>query len=209
MAAHIAKIILYLCRFVTGVQVNLRDLDIFTGVQVFYSNHSSHLDAMVVLSLLPVNVRNKTYIVGSKKYWQSNPLRRFIANKVFNTIMIDRASDGHTAGAFSAISNMTKVLEEGKSIIIFPEGARNSSDDISEFKGGIYHLAKNVKDVKFVPVYLENMNRIMPKGELIVIPIIGRAVFGSSILYQEGDNKQDFLARARKQLADLGVNEDG
>ncbi|MBL7215083.1 MAG: 1-acyl-sn-glycerol-3-phosphate acyltransferase [Phycisphaerae bacterium] len=206
MTELLAKIILYLCRLVSGVQVEIRDVDLFSGTVIFYANHSSHLDAMVILSLLPEERRKKTFIVGSKKYWQANAIRRYISNSVFRTVMIDRAGESNTSGAFAALSEMSKVLEQDCSIIIFPEGTRSSEGTISDFKRGIYHIAKKNSDIKLVPVYLENMNRIMPKGELIIIPLLGRVVFGKSITLLEGEDKEAFLARARNELVDLGGN---
>ena len=171
------KIILYLCRLISGVQVEITDADAIDDMTIFYGNHSSHLDAMVILSLLPPEIRKKTFIVGSKKYWHANAIRRYISNRVFQTVLIDRSGEGNESGAFAAMSHMTKVLKEGNSIIIFPEGTRNLEEGVSDFKRGIYHLTKKNSNVKLVPVYLENMNRIMPKGELIIIPLLGRAVF--------------------------------
>ena len=152
MTELLAKIILYLCRLVSGVQVEIRDVDLFSGTVIFYANHSSHLDAMVILSLLPEERRKKTFIVGSKKYWQANAIRRYISNSVFRTVMIDRAGESNTSGAFAALSEMSKVLEQDCSIIIFPEGTRSSEGTISDFKRGIYHIAKKNSDIKLVPV---------------------------------------------------------
>lgn len=204
MAGLIGKVILYLCRLISGVQVEIRDAGSLFDTVIFYANHSSHLDAMVILSLLPEEVRKKTTIVGSKQYWQANAIRRYISNHVFKTVLIERSGEGRESGAFSAISSMANVLEQGYSIIIFPEGTRGNDGTISDFKGGIYHLAKKHRSIKLVPVYLENMNRIMPKGELIIIPLLGRAVFGTPIQLLEGEHKDAFLARAKGELIDLG-----
>lgn len=204
MAELIGKVILYLCRLISGVQVEIRDAKSISDTVIFYANHSSHLDAMVILSLLPEEVRKKTTIVGSIKYWQASAIRRYISNHVFKTVLIERSGEGSASGAFSAISSMANVLEQGYSIIIFPEGTRGNDGTISDFKGGIYHLAKKHRSIKLIPVYLENMNRIMPKGELIIIPLLGRAVFGTPIQLLEGEHKDAFLARAKSELVDLG-----
>ncbi|MEN8127452.1 MAG: lysophospholipid acyltransferase family protein [Planctomycetota bacterium] len=209
MAGLIAKIILYFCRLISGVQVEIKDAELINGTLIFYGNHSSHLDSMVILSLLPKELREKTFIVGSKKYWQANAVRRYVSNRVFKTMLIDRSGEGNEAGAFAAISNMSNILSEGNCIIIFPEGTRSLDEGVSNFKGGIYHLAKKNNDVKLVPIFLENMNRIMPKGELIVIPLLGRAVFGNPIKLTEDEGKEEFLIRARNELAALGRNDLG
>jgi 1-acyl-sn-glycerol-3-phosphate acyltransferase len=204
MAGLIGKVILYLCRLISGVQVEIRDAGSISDTVIFYANHSSHLDAMIILSLLPEEVRKKTYIVSSKKYWQASAIRRYISNHLFKTVLVDRSGEGRESGAFSAISNMAGVLEQGYSIIIFPEGTRSNDGTISDFKGGIYHLAKKHSSIKLIPVYLENMNRILPKGELIIIPLLGRAVFGTPMQLLEEEHKDAFLARAKSELVDLG-----
>jgi 1-acyl-sn-glycerol-3-phosphate acyltransferase len=204
VAEFIGKIILYFCRLISGIQVEISDIDAIDDTTIFYGNHSSHLDAMVILSLLPRELRKKTFIVGSKKYWQANAVRRYISNRVFKTVLVDRSGEGNESGAFSAMSKMSKVLADGNSIIIFPEGTRNLHEGVSDFKRGIYHLAKKNSDVKLVPVYLENMNRIMPKGEFILIPLLGRAVFGKPLKLLEGESKEEFLIRAKNNLIALG-----
>ena len=204
MTRLFAKIILYLCRLISGVQMEIKDANSINGTLIFYANHSSHLDAMVILSLLPEEIRKNTFIVGSKKYWQTNAIRKYISNRVFKTLMIDRSGEGNESGAFAAMSNMSKVLREGNSIIIFPEGTRSSDEGVSDFKRGIYHLARKNSCVKLVPVYLENMNRIMPKGEFIIIPLLGRAVFGKPIRLIEDESKEEFLVRAKNELVVLG-----
>jgi 1-acyl-sn-glycerol-3-phosphate acyltransferase len=209
VAGFIAKCILYLCRLISGVQVEMKDAGVLDGTLIFYANHSSHLDAMVILSLLPEALRKKTFLVGSREYWQANALRRYISNHVFKTVMIARAGEGNESGAFSAISDMSRVLHEGNSLIIFPEGTRSFSQTVSEFKRGIYHLAKRNNDVRFIPIYLENMNRIMPKGELLIIPLLGRAIFGNPIRLIEGEDKEAFLTRARNELVVLGEHNHG
>jgi 1-acyl-sn-glycerol-3-phosphate acyltransferase len=161
---------------------------------------------MIIYSLLPPDIRKKTFIVGSKKYWQASAIRRYISNRAFQTVLIDRSGEGNESGAFAAMSRMSNVLADGNSMIIFPEGTRSLEEGISDFKGGIYHLAKKNSHVKLVPVLLENMNRIMPKGEFIVIPLLGRAVFGKPLKLLEGECKEEFLIRAKKELVALGEN---
>lgn len=209
MAELAAKILLYMCRLVSGVQAEIRDAASFSGTAIFYANHSSHLDAAAILSLLPKEIRKKTYLTGAKKYWQANGLRRYIATHVFKMVLIERAGEGESSGAFHALSDMSNVLKQGNSLLIFPEGTRSPDGVISDFKGGLYHLAKKNSDVKLVAVYLENMNRIMPKGEFMMIPLLGRATFGSPLPRLEDESKEAFLIRARNELIGLSGHTHG
>jgi 1-acyl-sn-glycerol-3-phosphate acyltransferase len=85
-------------------------------------------------------------------------------------------------------------------LIIFPEGTRNREATPQQFKAGIYHLARKFAHVELVPVYLENLNRIMPKGAFWPVPLICTARFGVPIFLQPGEDKDVFLERARQAV---------
>ena len=89
------------------------------------------------------------------------------------------------------------VLDAGDSLIIFPEGGRFPGPEPQKFKGGLFHLAKDRPQVQFVPVYLENLNRILPKGEILPVPLVGSITVGSPIRLESGETKAEFLDRAR------------
>jgi len=90
------------------------------------------------------------------------------------------------------------------SLIVFPEGTRSVNGEVAMFKSGLYHLAQVRPDVELVPVHLENLNRILPKGESLPVPMLSRLVFGAPIGVREGETKEEFLTRARAALVQLG-----
>lgn len=100
---------------------------------------------------------------------------------------------------------MESALDRGDSLIIFPEGSRLGDDDgnLGEFKPGLFHLAKRHPSVQLVPVYLENLNRILPKGEFFPAPILAAVTFGSPLKLLEGEDKKDFLVRAKQAIEEL------
>ena len=71
---------------------------------------------------------------------------------------------------------------------------------MSPFKGGLFHLAKNRPDVEFIPVLVENLNRILPKGEIVPVPLLGSLRFGAPIKLGSGEEKAVFLERARTAI---------
>ena len=71
------------------------------------------------------------------------------------------------------------------------------------FKTGIYHVACKRPNVRFVPVWIENLNRALPRGEVIPIPYICTCTFGAAIRLQEGESKEAFLARAQEAVLNL------
>lgn len=177
---------------------------------IFYCNHTSHLDAVVLWSLLPAHIRFQTRPVAAQDYWTKGSFRRFLALRAFNVILVTRGK-GHagadaTPSAHSAsqsLADMSAALEAGCSLIIFPEGTRGSGDAIAPFKSGLYHLARLRPTVLLVPVYLENLNRILPKGEILLVPLICNAHFGEPFRIDHEEPKPFFLERARQAMEEL------
>jgi 1-acyl-sn-glycerol-3-phosphate acyltransferase len=95
------------------------------------------------------------------------------------------------------LREMLAALDAGDSLIIFSEGSRFPRPEPQKFKGGLFHLARDRPQVQFVPVYLENLNRILSKGEILPVPLVGSITVGSPIRFESGETKADFLDRAR------------
>lgn len=168
---------------------------------VYYANHNSHGDFMLVWVSLPGPWRRRVRPVAGADYWNRGRLRSFVLRRVFNGLLIDRR--GHDPQA--AIAQMREALERGEALIVFPEGTRNSDDDVAlqPFKGGIYHLASADGAVAFVPVWLENINRVLPKGRVIPVPLLCQVIIGAPITPGPGEDKRTFLQRSREALLAL------
>jgi len=167
---------------------------------VYFSNHSSHADFILIWSALPFTLRHNTKPVAAKDYWEKGLVRRFLIKKVFDGLLIDRE------GKLEAcpIEQMSATLKLGSSLIVFPEGTRNSlSDELLPFKSGIYRLAKKSPETRFVPVWVTNLNRVMPKGKYVPLPLLSTVVFGVSLWLEEGEDKEAFLIRCQSALAEL------
>lgn len=180
------------------------------GQVVFFSNHTSHLDAVVLWALLPPALRARTRPVAAKDYWIKSPVRRFLACRVFRVILVARGSDhagtdetSSSQAIHQSLVDMTDALAAGSSLILFPEGTRGTGETIAHFKSGLYHLARLNPAVSLVPVYMENLNRILPKGEHLIVPLICNAHFGAPIRILENEPKSAFLARARQAMEEL------
>ncbi|WP_206292931.1 lysophospholipid acyltransferase family protein [Humisphaera borealis] len=196
-----------LLRLVTGAQARWKGSDPVRpdGVipqRIFFANHTSNLDAPVIWAALPTPVRRMTRPVAAKDYWEAGPIRRKIARDVFRAVLIERKK---VTRENNPLRIMEEAMESGDSLIIFPEGTRATDDDatVGEFKPGLWHLAKKRPDVELVPVYLENLNRILPKGDFILVPLLAAVTFGTPIRPNEGEDKPTFLARARESVATL------
>jgi len=164
---------------------------------IFFANHTSHLDFALLWATLPAEVRAQTSPVAAEDYWDRPGLRRWIARRVFNAVLIPR--EGITR-ANNPVERIGAVLEAGRSVIIFPEGTRSADGQPGVFRSGLYHLARRFPGLPLVPVHLENLNRIMPKGTLLPVPLIARVSFRPPITFREDEEKNAFLTRARAAL---------
>lgn len=193
----IHNLIALLIRMLTGVR--LIDESARPGPpRVYYANHSSHLDFVVIWAALPARFRGRVRPVAAADYWEHGPVRRWLAGKVFRAVLIPR---GKLTRDDDPIGRMTSVLEEGNDLIIFPEGTRSLDGRVAEFRPGIHALARRHPQAELIPVYLENLNRILPKGEFLMVPLMGNAIFGPPCEGpREGESRHDFLVRARESL---------
>ena len=171
-----------------------------TCQRVYFANHTSHLDALIVWSSLPQPVREVTRPVAAKDYWTRGVVRRWLAQEVFDAILIDRTDiKVHQ----SPVDKMLREAGTTHSLIVFPEGSRSVTGEIGEFKSGLYYLAKKRADIELVPVHIDNLNRVLPRGEFLPVPLLSCISFGPPLWLEHGEPKLDFLARARQAVLAL------
>lgn len=200
MSHPFAIVLAAIARIVSGVQVASRVAMPDDRQRVVFANHSSHLDTLVLWAALPPTLRARTRPVAARDYWAKGRVRSYFAERIFRALLIDRTTPG---AARAAIDTMIEALVAGESLILFPEGTRGDGTAIQPFRGGLYRLAEARPDVDFVPAYLENLNRILPKGEVLPVPLLSRLTFGEPIRLEPGEEKTAFLERARLAIEDL------
>ena len=164
--------------------------------RIYVANHTSHIDTVAIWAALPTHLQAHTHSVAAWDYWANNKFKRWLTTTGLNAVYIKRSKDD--ANGEDPLQPLYDTLAKGESLIIFPEGTRNKGEIPQPFKSGIYHLAKRFPHVEFIPVYLENLSRIMPKGEFWPVPLACTARFGTPFYLQEDEDKDDFLERARQ-----------
>ena len=188
-------------RFVTAVLGIWVDNKPSRKRRIYFANHASHGDFILIWIVLPPRLRRRTRPVAGSDYWLKSRLRRFIGIDVFNAVLIDRNKETRTR---DPIEIMQEAVDGGASLILFPEGTRNETDEpLQPFKAGLYHLARARPQLELVPVWIENLNRVMPKGEFIPVPLMCSVTFGPVLQLIGDETSEAFLARARDALLAL------
>lgn len=198
MIARIASELLFgATRFLVGGHPRWHGCEPSVRQRIYFANHASHLDTIILCAALPSWLRKTTHPVAAADYWGKGAVQRFVALQVLGAVLVERG------GARDPLAPLREVLDRGHSLIIFPEGTRRAEALPGGFKAGLYHLAKDYPDAELVPVYLTNLARAYPKGALIPAPISSAAHFGEPLKLADGEDKADFLARAQNSIVEL------
>lgn len=193
--------VLVFARFITAVRGRWEGIAPEEGQRVYFANHTSHGDFVLIWTVLPPHLRSRTRPVAGSDYWLKTKVRRFLGRDVFDAVLIDRDKETRDG---DPVAQMAEALDAGSSLIVFPEGTRNMTEaTLLPFKSGLYHLAQARPEVDLVPAWIDNLNRVMPKGEFVPVPLICTVTFGAPLRLAEAEAKADFLARAEAALLAL------
>lgn len=208
LARFCGRVITFFARAVTAVQPAWIGIDPEAArPRVYFANHASHGDFILIWAVLPPRLQRRTRPVAGADYWQAGRLRRFVGAEVFDALLIERQG---AADPGAAIRQMAEALDQGASLILFPEGTRNQSDAaLLPFRSGLYHLARSRPAIDLVPVWIENLNRVLPKGAVVPVPLMCKVSFGAALHLDAAEAKPDFLERARAALMALKPKEGG
>ena len=186
---------------ITGVRGNWVGCTPALGPRIYFANHASHGDFILVWTVFPAALRATARPVAASDYWNADAIRRFLGRDVFDAVLIDR---DNVTRQTDPIGAMSAALEAGASLILFPEGTRNTTNaPLLPFKSGLYWLAKRQPDIDLVPVWIDNLNRVMPKGEFLPVPLLCTVTFGAPLRLEVGEERQAFLDRSRNRLLAL------
>ncbi|CAG7843985.1 hypothetical protein USB125703_00203 [Pseudoclavibacter triregionum] len=189
---------------------------------IFFANHSSHLDFATIWAVLPGRLRRRVRPVAAADYWGSGARGRF-ASRMFRPVLVARrgkdpgslaaravAETGASASAAAGpeprrgtrgqLAALGAALDAGDSLVIFPEGTRGDGSELGRFHAGLAKTARAYPEVPVVPVALSNLGRILPKGGLVPVPLLGRASFLAPIAPAAEEEDAAFLERARATL---------
>jgi 1-acyl-sn-glycerol-3-phosphate acyltransferase len=191
--------LLGLIRLLTGAQARWYGCPPKAEQRIYFANHQSHADLLLIWAALPQVLRTLTRPIAARDYWTRTPFRSWITTAVFNAIYVsrDRSADQ------DPLEPLVDALERGDSIILFPEGTRGHADEPQDFKAGLYNLALRFPQVVLVPAWINNVQRVMPKGEVVPVPVLCSVTFGAPLALRDGEDRKDFLVRARQAVVAL------
>jgi len=196
-----------LARVIAGASVRWTSPPGPPAVQrVYFANHGSHLDFVLIWSALPAGVRVRTRPIAGADYWLRGRVRRYLATRVFRAVLIERGAQvghGRVESGVDPIAEIVEAMGNDTSIIFFPEGTRSPDGTLLPFRSGLYHLCQRKPALELVPVYLDNLTRILPKGEVMPVPLLSRVTFGAPLRLEPGEEKRVFLTRMREALMAL------
>jgi 1-acyl-sn-glycerol-3-phosphate acyltransferase len=197
---EIAGLILaFLARLITGAQGHWYGCPPKAEQRIYFANHQSHFDWVLIWAALPSELRAITRPIAARDYWTSSPLKAWITREIFNAVYVSRQRTDDE----DPLEPLMEALRRGDSLVIFPEGTRGNQADPAAFKAGLYHLAEAFPTVQLIPAWIDNVQRVMPKGEVVPVPILCSVTFGSPLTLAPGEDKRAFLARARDAVIAL------
>ena len=199
LAKLMGLFLLGLIRLLTGAQARWQGCPPKAEQRIYFANHQSHVDLVLMWAALPEELRSITRPIAAKDYWTKTPFKKWITTAVFNAIYVDRAKTGEQ----DPLEPLIDALTSGDSVILFPEGTRGNQEEPQKFKSGLYNLALKFPNVVLVPAWINNVQRVMPKGEIVPVPILCSVTFGVPIALGAEEERSDFLIRARLAVLNL------
>lgn len=199
LAKIMGLLLLTLIRALTGSQARWVGCPPKAEQRIYFANHQSHADLLLVWAALPSELRSQLRPIAARDYWANSPFKRWLTTEVFNAVYVSRE---RTADE-DPLAPLVEALKSGDSILLFPEGTRGFAEEPAAFKSGLYNLAQRFPEVVLIPTWIANVQRVMPKGEVVPVPVLCSVSFGAPVRVEEGEERRAFLNRARDAVIAL------
>lgn len=198
-AQAMGMFLLGLVRALTGAQARWHGCPPKAEQRIYFANHQSHADLVLIWAALPTELRSITRPIAARDYWTASTFKRWITTAVFNAVYVERERKGDE----DPLQPLIDALDSGDSLIIFPEGTRGHGEEPQPFRSGLYNLARRFPAVVLVPAWIHNVQRVIPKGEVIPVPVLCSVTFGEPLTLGADEDRADFLRRARDAVITL------
>jgi 1-acyl-sn-glycerol-3-phosphate acyltransferase len=171
------------------------------GPAIIIANHNSHLDTLVLLSLMPLRLIDKVRPVAAADYFLKNRMLAWFSLHVLNILPLER---GNAARGEDPLAESSAALSRGEILIVFPEGSRGSAEVMGKFKGGVARLKERFPEVPVIPVFLQGAGKALPRGEIVLVPVAVDAVVGTPVIWH--GNRAQFTLDMEAAVRGLGVH---
>src|SRR3990167_388289 len=198
-ADAMGMLLAFIARLITGAQGHWKGCPPKAEQRIYFANHQSHLDCVLIWAALPHELRATTRPIAALDYWTSGAFKHWITREVFNAVYVSRERTAEQ----DPLEPLIEALQHGDSLVIFPEGTRSNKGLPQPFKSGLYHLARQFPQVQLIPAWIDNVQRVMPKGEVVPVPILCTVTFGAPITLGADEDRRAFLERARNAVVAL------
>ncbi len=181
--AFFVVIVRFIVLIVLGLNVRRKENLPKTGPAIIVGNHNSHLDTFVLMTLLPINTLGRIHPVAAADYFLKNKRLAWFAKNIVGIIPIVR---GRTEKNIDPLEPCYEALDEGKILIVFPEGTRGKPEEMSDFKKGISFLSERYPNVPVTPVFMHGLGKALPKGETLFVPFFCDVFIGDALSWTGG-----------------------
>ena len=165
---------------------------------IFAPNHHSHIDTPLMVTSVPQPWQSRLTIAAAADYFFDSRMKGAAAALALNALPIDREVTGRTSSDL-----IRKLIDDGWSLVIYPEGGRSPDGWGQEFKGGAAYLSLRT-GAPVVPVFIDGTGAIYGKGMKRPKPGRSKVVFGAPLRPSEGESTRRFNARIEAAVTALG-----
>ena len=172
------------------------------GPAILVANHNSHLDTLVLMTLLPVKLLPQVQPVAAMDYFLRNSLLAWFALNIIGILPLKRQA---RVKGEDPLVPVDQALQQGKILIFFPEGTRGEPEHLAGFKKGIARLVERHQEIPVIPIYLHGLGKALPRGEALLVPFFCDVFVGEKLAWK-GDKTEYMqqLDRVMHELAEEG-----
>ena len=177
-----------------GLNVRHRERLPRSGPVILVSNHNSHLDTLVLMSLFPMHMLDKVRPIAAADYFLSNRILAWFALNIIGIIPIKR----NQKRAANVFADSAMALQQQDIVIVFPEGSRGQPEQRGSFKKGVWYLLRDCPEVTVVPIFLHGLGKALPRGEALLVPFICDVFVGEALSFHA--DKRIFMASLQASM---------
>jgi len=171
-----------LAMLMTGASVTGREHLPVKGPAIVAANHTSHVDTLLLLSIFPARAVAKVRPAAAADYFLKDPVIGWFSRNIIGIVPVARdkvRSDGE-----DVLRPALEALGRGEIVVVFPEGTRGDAEEMSRLKNGVARLAEAFPDAPVTPVWIQGAGRVLPKGEVVPVPMTCAVLAGPPIHWE-------------------------